>query len=131
MLPDAASGGIAPAKLVMPVGSSLRLANLPATDPSGHAGLEDKVDFHSWRLLKGVAMTTLLGVGTELSVTGESDLVEALRESAQSNTARAGDRITQRNLDIPPTITIRPGVPVRLVVHRDIVLEPWNDGVGR
>lgn len=117
-------------RLVMPDGSSLRIDNVPATDASGYAGLEDKVDFHTWRLLKGVAMATLLGVGTELSVTGESDLVEAIRESAQSNTARAGDRITQRNLDIPPTITIRPGAPVRLVVHKDLLLEPWR-GEGR
>lgn len=71
-------------------------------------------------------MATLLGVGTEFSISGESDLVQAIRQSAQSNTARAGDQITQRNLDIPPTITIRPGAPVRLVVHKDLVLAPWQ-----
>lgn len=112
-------------RLVMPDGRSLRLDNLPATDPSGYAGLEGKVDFHTWRLLKGVAIATLLGVGTELSLTGESDLVEAIRESAQSNAARAGDQLARRNLDIPPTITIRPGAPVRLIVHQDLVLAPW------
>jgi len=117
-------------RIVLPNGASLRLDNVPATDPGGYAGLADKVDFHTWRLLKGIALATLLGVGTELSVTGESDLVEALRESAQSNTARAGDRITQRNLDIAPTITIRPGAAVRLVVHKDLVLEPWHGGNG-
>lgn len=116
-------------RLIMPDGSSLRLDNLPATDPSGYAGLEDKVDFHTWRLLKGVAIATLLGVGSEFSMTSESDLVEAIRESAQSNTARAGDRLAQRNLDIQPTITIRPGAPVRLIVHHDLVLAPWS-GVG-
>lgn len=95
------------------------------TDPSGYAGLADKVDFHTWRLLKGVAIATLLGVGSELSISGESDFVQAIRESAQSNSARAGDQITQRNLDIPPTITIRPGAPVRVLVTRDLILAPW------
>jgi len=118
-------------RIVMPDGSSLRLDNVPVADPAGYAGLSDKVDFHTWRLLKGVAIATLVGVGTELSLTGESDLVEALRESAQSNTARAGDRITQRNLDIQPTITIRPGAPLRLIVHKDLVLEPWQSEVSR
>lgn len=118
-------------RIVLTDGGSLRLDNVPAADPSGYAGLADKVDFHTWRLLKGVAIATLLGVGTELSVTGESDLVEAIRESAQSNVARAGDRITQRNLVIPPTITIRPGAPVRLVVHKDLVLEPWRGEGGK
>lgn len=113
-------------RLILPDGSSLRIDNAPATDAAGYAGLADRVDFHTWSLLKGIGMATLLGVGTELSISGESDLVQAIRQSAQANTARAGDQITQRNLDIPPTITIRPGAPVRLVVHKDFVLAPWQ-----
>lgn len=111
-------------RLVLPDGSSLRLDNMPATDPAGYAGLADRVDFHTWTLLKGVGIATLLGVGSELTISGESDLVQAIRESAQTNTARAGDRITQRNLDIAPTITIRPGAPVRLLVTRDLIIAP-------
>lgn len=117
-------------RLILPDGSSVRLDNMPATDPSGYAGLADKVDFHTWTLLKGVAIATMLGVGSELTISGESDLVQAIRESAQSNTARVGDQITQRNLDIQPTITIRPGAPVRVLVTRDLVLEPRRGGAG-
>jgi type IV secretion system protein TrbI len=113
-------------RLILPDGSSVRLDNMPATDPSGYSGLVDKVDFHTWTLLKGVAIATLLGAGSELSISGESDLVQAIRESAQSNTARAGDQITQRNLGIQPTITIRPGVPVHVLVTRDLILAPWR-----
>lgn len=113
-------------RLILPDGSSVRLDNMPATDAAGFAGLADKVDFHTWALLKGVAIATLLGVGSELTISGESDLVQAIRESAQSNTTRAGDRITQRNLDIQPTITIRPGTPVRVLVNRDLILAPWR-----
>ncbi|AMK19550.1 MULTISPECIES: TrbI/VirB10 family protein [Sphingobium] len=113
-------------RLILPDGSSVRLDNMPATDAAGYAGLADKVDFHTWTLLKGVAIATMLGVGTELSISGESDLVQAIRESAQSNTARAGDQITQRNLGIQPTITIRPGAPVRVLVTRDLILAPWR-----
>jgi type IV secretion system protein VirB10 len=117
-------------RLILPDGSSVRLDNMPATDPSGYAGLADKVDFHTWTLLIGVGIATLLGVGSELSISGESDLVQAIRESAQSNTARAGDQITQRNLDIQPTITIRPGAPVRVLVTRDLILAPWRGKAG-
>ena len=113
-------------RILWPDGSSLRLENVPATDPSGYAGLADKVDFHSWRLLQGVAISTLLGVGGNLTFSGESDLVRAIRESTQQSVARAGDQLTSRNLDIQPTITIRPGAPVRLVVHRDLILAPWK-----
>jgi type IV secretion system protein VirB10 len=113
-------------RIILPDGSSLRIDNAPATDVSGYAGLADKVDFHSWTLLKGVVIATLLGVGSELSIDGESDLVEAIRESTQTNVARAGDQLTARNLDIQPTIIIRPGAPVRLVVHHDLILAPWR-----
>ncbi len=115
-------------RLILPDGSSIRLNAMPASDPSGYAGLADKVDFHTWRLLKGIVIATLLGVGTELTVTGESDLVQAIRESAQTNTAIAGEQLTRDNLDIQPTITMRPGAPVRLIVNRDLILAPWNDG---
>ena len=96
-------------RIVLPDGSSIRIDNVPATDASGYAGLQDKVDFHTWALLKGVALATVLGVGSELTVTGESDLVQAIRESTQQNVSRAGDQLTSRNLNIQPTITIRPG----------------------
>ncbi|WP_185998975.1 TrbI/VirB10 family protein [Novosphingobium aerophilum] len=118
-------------RLVMPDGRSVRLDNMPAADPSGYSGLSDRVNYHTGRLLKGVAIATLLGVGTELSITGESDLVQAIRESAQTSVSRAGDQITQRNLDIQPTIDIRPGAAVRLVVRQDLVLAPWKGESGR
>jgi type IV secretion system protein VirB10 len=114
-------------RIVMPDGSSIQIDNLPATDTAGYAGLEDEVDFHTWRLIKGVVLSTLLGVGTELSLGGEeSDLVRALRESTQQNTNRAGQRITERNLNIQPTITVRPGWPLRVIVHKDLVLRPYR-----
>ncbi len=114
-------------RIVLPDGASVRLDNMPATDLSGYAGLEDRVDFHTWRLIQGIALSTLLGVGTELSLgSGESDLVRALRESTQQNAARAGDQITRRNLEVQPTIRVRPGWPLRAVVHQDLILRPWR-----
>lgn len=114
-------------RIIMPDGSSLRIENVPATDPSGYAGLADKVDLHTWQLLKGVVLSTLLGVSSELALSGQSDLVQAIRMSTQDNVARAGDQITQRNLGVQPTITIRPGAPVSLVVHKDLILTPPSD----
>ncbi|RJT30936.1 TrbI/VirB10 family protein [Mesorhizobium waimense] len=113
-------------RILLPDGSSIEIDNLPATDTAGYAGLEDKVDFHTWQLIKGVALATLLGVGTELSLGDtDSDLVKAIRESAQQNVSRAGQRITEKNLDIQPTMTVRPGWPLRIVVHKDLVLRPY------
>lgn len=114
-------------RLILPNGASLALDQMPATDSAGYAGIADGVDAHTWQLLKGIAMSTLLGIGTQLSFgSSGNDLVHALRESAQENVARAGDRITAKNLDIQPTITVRPGWPVRAMVNKDLILEPWR-----
>ena len=113
-------------RIILSDGSSIRIDNVPATDMAGYAGLSDKVDAHTWQLLKGVALSTLLGVGTELSLgDSESDLVRAIRESAQQGTSRAGDQIVTRTLNVQPTLEVRPGWPLRVVVHKDIVLAPW------
>lgn len=113
-------------RILLPDGSSIRIDNVPAADTAGYAGLADKVDFHTWQLLKGVALSTLLGVGTQLSFgDSESDLLRAIRESTQQSGSRAGDQIVSRSLNIQPSITVRPGWPLRVVVHKDIVLRPW------
>jgi type IV secretion system protein VirB10 len=114
-------------RIIFPDGSFVRLDNMPATDAVGYAGLEDKVDFHEWRLLKGIVLSSLLGVGSEFSSGGgDGDLVRALRDSAWQNGARAGDQIVSRNLDVQPTIRVRPGWPVRAVLNKDLVLNPWR-----
>ncbi|WP_299410382.1 TrbI/VirB10 family protein [uncultured Roseobacter sp.] len=120
-------------RIIMPNGSSVVIENLSATDTAGYAGLKDEVDFHTWRLLKGIALSTLLGVSTELTFgDDESDLVEAIRESTQDSANQAGQRITERNLNVQPTITIRPGWPLRIIVNKDMVLRPYRDlGVAR
>ena len=119
-------------RIILPDVSSIRIDNIPGTDTQGYAGLSDKIDRHTWQLLKGVALSTLLGVGTELSFgSTESDLVRAIRESAQQSGARAGDQLVTRNLNVQPTMRVRPGWPLRIVVNKDIVLpEPWGGGRG-
>jgi type IV secretion system protein VirB10 len=114
-------------RLILPDGSSIRIDNMPASDTSGYAGLADMIDRHSFQILKGVALSTLLGLGTELSLGGDDgDIVSALRRSAQQSGARAGDQLVGRSLDIQPTIRVRPGWPLRIVVNKDIVLRPWR-----
>lgn len=114
-------------RILLPDGSAISVDNLPATDTQGYAGLADKLDLHSWQLIKGVGLSTLLGVGTQLSLgDDESDLLRAIRESAQQSGARAGDKLVQRALDVQPTIRVRPGWPLRVILHKDLVLPPWT-----
>ena len=114
-------------RLILPDGSSVQLDNWPAADKSGYTGLTDKVDGHSWQLIKGVALSTLLGIGTELSYgSSDSDLSRALRQSAETGTDRAGEQLVGKSLDVQPTIRVRPGWPVRVDEHQDLLLRPWR-----
>jgi type IV secretory pathway VirB10-like protein len=114
-------------RIVMPDGSSIQIDNLPATDAAGYSGLEDEVDYHTWTLLKGIAMSTLLGVGTQVAFgNGQSNLVQAIQQSTQESTNQAGQRIVEKDINIQPTITVRPGWPLRVVVHKDLILRPYQ-----
>jgi type IV secretion system protein VirB10 len=114
-------------RIVMPDGSSIQIDNLPATDAAGYAGLEDEVDYHTWTLLKGIALSTLLGVGTQATFgSAQSNLVQAIQQSTQENTNQAGQRLVEKDINIQPTITVRPGWPLRVIVHKDLILRPYR-----
>jgi len=117
-------------RLILPDTSSISLDRLPGIDPAGYAGLEDSVDWHWDRILAGAALSTLLGVGAELAAPNNSGstggITVAVRQSAQDTVNQVGQEITKRNLSIQPTLTIRPGFPMRVMVNKDLILRPYQ-----
>jgi len=114
-------------RLLMPNGRSIVLERQPGADTQGFAGLEDEVDHHWGRLIMAAALSTVLGVGAELgSTSGDSAIVTALRRGSTDSLNQTGQQVVRRNLTIQPTITIRPGFPVRVIVNRDLVLAPYQ-----
>lgn len=117
-------------RVILPDTSSLALDNLVGTDPAGYAGLEDDVDWHWNRIIAGAVLTTLLGVGAELAAPENRQdgnrIVIAGRDSAQDSINQVGQEMTRRNMNIQPTLTTRPGLPVRIIVNRDLVLRPYQ-----
>jgi len=111
-------------RLIFPDGRSLVLERQPGADAAGYAGLEDRVDNHWGSILRAAGLSTLLAVGAELSLDEEDRLARALRDGALDTINEAGKRIVQRQLEVPPTLTIRPGFPVRVIVTRDLVFAP-------
>ena len=114
-------------RLILPNGRSIVLERQPGADAQGFAGLEDEVDHHWGRLFKAAALSTLLGVSAELGTTdAESRLLQALRRGTATSLNQTGQQVVRRNLNIQPTLTIRPGFPVRVIVARDLVLAPYR-----
>lgn len=114
-------------RLIFPNGRSIVLERQPGADAEGYAGLEDGVDYHWGELFKAAALSTILSIGAEAGSSGQdSDIVRALRQGASDSVNQTGQQIIQRQLNIAPTLTIRPGFPVRVLVTRDLVLEPYG-----
>jgi type IV secretion system protein TrbI len=111
-------------RLILPDGASLVLERLPGTDAGGYAGLE--VDRHWWGLAKAAGLSTLLNIGAELASDESDSIATAVRDSAQDTIGSAGQEIVRQQLSIPPTLTIRPGFQLRVIVTRDLILAPYG-----
>jgi type IV secretory pathway VirB10-like protein len=113
-------------RLIFPNGRSIVLERQPGADAEGYAGLQDGVDYHWWELAKAAGLSTLLSVGAELAANDDDRLIQAIRNGGQDTINDAGQQIVRRQLNVAPTLTIRPGFPVRVIVTRDLVLEPYG-----
>lgn len=114
-------------RVIMPNGKSIVLERQPGTDTEGYAGLEDEVDNHWGMLFKAAILSTILSVGAEAGTSdSENNLAQAIRQGASQSLNQTGEQVVSRSLNIQPTITIRPGFPVRILVTHDLVLEPYK-----
>ena len=116
-------------RLILPGGRSILLDRLPGTDAGGMAGIADRTDYHWGHMLKAALVSSLLRGGAELGASDADRLVAAVRGGAQDSIGETGRQLLERQLRIPPTITIRPGLALRVLVTRDLILEPL-DGEG-
>ncbi|HEV2605601.1 MAG TPA: TrbI/VirB10 family protein [Microvirga sp.] len=114
-------------RLLMPNGRSIVLERQPGADATGFAGLEDGVDNHWGQILRAAAISTLLAVGTEAGAGDEeSEFLRAIRQGSADSISQTGRQLVGRSLNVQPTLTVRPGFPVRVILTRDLVLEPWR-----
>ncbi|WP_425988482.1 TrbI/VirB10 family protein [Afipia sp. DC4300-2b1] len=118
-------------RLIMPNGRSIVLERQPGADAAGYSGLEDEVDYHWKELLGAAALSTLLAVGTQVNSGTDANstngaILQALQRGAGDSLNQTGQQVVRRNLNIQPTLTIRPGYPVRVIVNRDLVLETYK-----
>jgi type IV secretion system protein VirB10 len=115
-------------RLIFPNGRSIVLERQPGADAEGYAGLEDGVDYHWGELFKAAVLSTILSVGAEAGTSdSENNLAQAIRMGASNSISQTGQQIVGRQLNIAPTLTIRPGFPVRVLVTRDLVIEPYGE----
>jgi type IV secretion system protein VirB10 len=114
-------------RLILPDGQSIVLDNQPGADTQGYSGLQDGVNNHWGEIFEAALLSTFLSVGAEAGTSDqENNLLQAIRSGASDSFNQAGQQVVERELNIQPTLTIRPGLPVRVIVNRDLILEPYQ-----
>lgn len=116
-------------RLLRPDGSNIGLEGMPGTDLSGYAGLTGKVNNHYWRLASGVVLGSIIGAGAQVAAGANSQnpSFSALAvQGAGQNINQAGQQITRKNLNIQPTIEVKPGERVNIFATKDIILPPYR-----
>lgn len=114
-------------RIIFPDGSSI-VISAPGADARGYAGLLDRTDHHWDRVFAAAGLATILGIGAELGSDGDGDIERAIRRGTTDTINEAGQRVVDKQLGIQPTIRVRPGWPVRVVVTRDLILRAHSQG---
>ncbi|MDZ4690304.1 TrbI/VirB10 family protein [Terricaulis sp.] len=115
-------------RLILPNGWSINLEGMQATDASGASGLRDRVDNHFDRLAAAIALSAIISVVANEAEDNEAEtLTQSVGDAAAQQAAATGGRIVDRELAVRPTLRVRAGAPVRVLVTRDIVLRPYRE----
>jgi len=115
-------------EMIFPNGSRIALGGMQATDPIGASGMRDEVHTHFWRIWGNALMVSLLGVAAQQSQPQNANTNQAPGTSQQATGAameslnETASEILQRNLNMAPTLVIRPGYTFNVLVNKSVAL---------
>ena len=117
-------------RIIMPDGRSINIGSMTGADLSGAAGLQDRRDGHFGQLARGILLSTLFSVGAaaaqDAGTRSSGGLVINSAGSGVANSAQmVGQQITGRDLNRQPTLMVRAGWPLRVLVSKDMILAPY------
>lgn len=116
-------------RLIYPSGRSIELGGMTGADATGAAGLSDRVDTHVAKLARAIGLSTLITIGgtaaqNSLSRGSDNLVLQDGASGLASQASQTGQKLVERDLQLGPTLKIRPGFPVRVMVDKDLVLPP-------
>jgi len=118
-------------RIQFPDGSTMELGNMGGVDQAGYAGFTDKVNNHYWRIFGNATLLSLISAGAQLSQpeddnNDETTANETLAAEMGRQWSQVGQQMVRRNLNIQPTLEIRPGYQFNVMVNKDLILEPYE-----
>ena len=116
-------------RVIFPDGSSLSLGGFEGDDSQGAAGFRDQVDNHWARIFSGALLTSLFAAGIELSQGQNSSVLtqpsygQQIGQAVGQQVGQVGVEVTRRNLNIQPTLIVRPGYRFFVRVEKDLLFK--------
>jgi len=110
-----------------PNGSTLQLGGMAGTDAEGYGGFKDKTDRHLWPTFGSAVLIALLGTGIDMAIPESSTLAtqdtasDAVRRNFAETFGRVAEQTISKNLNVQPTVRIRPGYKFNVLVDQDII----------
>lgn len=119
-------------RIILPNGTSINVGSMIATSGDGTSGLRDQVDRHIPELAGAIGLATVLALTSSLADSIDDSgsnsgttIVTDGTTAAADRTQRVGEKIVDKELNRPNTITIRQGWTLRVLVNRDMVMRPY------
>jgi type IV secretion system protein VirB10 len=121
-------------RINFPDGRTMDIGSMQGSDSAGYAGVKDIVNHHFWRIFGSATMMSFVTAGIEITqddggtTEGNRNAGDALSEALGQQIGQAAAQMIMKNLNIAPTIEIRPGNRFNVVVTKDIVFDkPYVD----
>jgi len=116
-------------RVIFPDGSSLSLGGFEGDDSEGAAGFRDQVDNHWGRIFSGALLTSLFAAGIGISQGQNSSVLtqpsygQQIGQAVGQQVGQVGVEVTRRNLNVQPTIIVRPGYRFFVRVEKDLLFK--------
>jgi type IV secretory pathway VirB10-like protein len=114
--------------VIFPNGSTLQIGGMAGTDAAGYGGFTDKVDNHFLQTFGSAILVALIGAGTEMMIPQDRNSLgtansaeDAARRSFAETFGQISEQTVSRNLNVQPTLEIRPGYQFNVLVDQDLV----------
>jgi type IV secretion system protein VirB10 len=118
-------------RIIYPDASSIDLGRMPGADEGGYAGFNDQVNTHFWRVWGNALLMSAFSAGVQLSqgnaaaTNGSLNTTQTIGAAMGQQLGQLGMEMARRNMQIQPTLEIRPGYRFAVMVTKDMILRPW------